>query len=598
MRLALQRWLAKPSAPLAIVALALLLSSPALFVGLAGDDYFHKLVLTGQGEIAAIPRDPLAMFVWADGDPERGHAMMEVGMTGWWSDPRLVMAYFRPLAVATHWLDYRLWPASPWLMHLHSLLWFALGLLLLSRLYRRLLAHAGPPFLPGLALLLYAIDDAHGMTLGWLANRNAILAFTLSLLVLLSHDRAVRDHDPRASRAAPLALLLALFAGESALAITGYLFAYALFLDPAPRRQALLRLWPCATVTVLWALAYRALGCGARGSGLVVDPGSEPLRYLGFALERVPVLLAGQFSILPSDAWEAYPMLARWLPWLMMAIVLFTLLVLGLAFWPLLRKEPVARFSALGCVLSAFPVSAQFPHDRLLLFIGMGAMPLVAMLIASWLQRGPPLHSMLGQRGQQAVTLGCVGLHLGLAPLLLPLRVRAPLDGARMVATAERSIDHSEAVRDKTVLLINPPFDAYAGYIPPMRAAEGIPRPRAVRWLATGGSDVLLERVDAHTLLVRPRGGFLALPSERMQRNPKNLMPQGYKVRFSDLTIEVKSLTPDGRPAEVLARFDRVLEDPSYELYAWGHKRFVPFTPPKIGETRVLPRVDFTALLL
>ncbi|MFI5309478.1 MAG: hypothetical protein ACHQ53_19130, partial [Polyangiales bacterium] len=518
MRSAFQRWLCRPAAPLAIGLIALLLASPALTTGLSGDDFFQRLVLTGRGDIAAIPKSPLAMFVWASGDEAQTRAMMEVGMTPWWTDPQLKMAYFRPLSVMTHWLDYRLWPDSPWLMHLHSLLWFALALLPLWRLYQRLL---GPPsgaaWLPALALLLFAVDDAHGMTLSWIANRNALVALAIGLPVIVLHDRAVRDADVRAGRVAPVVLLIALLGSESALAVPLYLLAYAVFLDPAPRGRALLRLLPHAVVVLLWGATYRAMGFGAHGSGLVVDPATEPLRYLASATERVPALLTAQLAFPPADFFEAYPLLAPWLPRVMNPVLLLVLVVMVLALVPLLRAQPTARFFALGAALATLPVCAQFPHDRLLLFVGVGGAPLVACLLRAWLERIDPPRSPLGLRGQWIVTRICVGLHLGLAPLWLPLRVRAPLDGQRMIDTADRSIDASAAVRDKTVVLMNPPFDAYAGYVPPTRAALGKNRPHAVRWLATAGGDVSIERVDARTLRVRPSLGFLALPSETMQ---------------------------------------------------------------------------------
>jgi hypothetical protein len=503
------------------------------------------------------------------------------------------MAYFRPIAVMTHWLDYRLWPNAPWLMHLHSLLWFAVVLLLLAQLYRRLLGRADQVWLPALALLLYAIDDAHAMTLGWIANRNAILALALGIPVLILHDRAARDGDRRARNAAPIVLGLALLAGESALAVLGYLFAYALFVDRAPRMRALLGLWPYAAVLALWAAFYRGAGFGAHGSGLVIDPGGEPLRFLRAALERAPVMLAAQVAIPPSDAWEAYPLLASWLQPAVLAWVCLVLLAFALAIRPILRDEPAARFFALGSVLSALPVSAQFPHDRLLLFIGLGAAPVVALLIARVL--APDARPV--PRFSRAAGYACIGLHLVLAPLLLPARVLAPWHGEIMIGRGDRSLDDSAAVRDKTLVLMNPPLDAYAAYLPPARAAQGRNRPRAVRWLATAGSDVRVTRVDDRTLRVRPTIGFLALPSEHMQRDPRDRMPVGYRVRYSDLTIEVTALTPDGRPAEILARFDRPLEDPSYEFYAWHGLQYEPFALPKVGASLVLPRVDFTKLL-
>ena len=208
------------------------------------------------------------------------------------------------------------------------------------------------------------------------------------LCVLLLHDRGAREQDPKAKRGGPIALLAPLLAGESALAVTAYLFAYALFLDPRPKRTALRALLPYAGVAAVWSIVYRALGYGARGSGLVVDPGSEPLRYLTRAAVRVPVMLTAEFGLLPADLWEAYPMLAPWLPRVMLLVVLLILLVFLLALLPILRVERVARCFALGALLSALPVAAQFPSDRLLFFPGIGGAALIALLIAPLLLPG------------------------------------------------------------------------------------------------------------------------------------------------------------------------------------------------------------------
>ncbi len=597
MRTALLRWLERPRAATQVVLLSLLLCAPALSTGLVADDYFHALVLRHIRTIEAIPTDPMALFVWASGDPAQAHAMMEVGMTGWWTDPEMVMAYFRPLSAVTHHLDYRLWPNTPWLMHLHSLLWFGLGLALLSRLYRSVLSTPLPAFVAPLALLLYGVDDAHGLVLSWVANRNALCALALGALVLVLHDRGRRHGDVRAGRVAVVALLAALLAGESALAVTGYLFAYALFFDPAPRPQALRGLLPYAGVAAAWALAYRALGFGAHGSGLVADPGSEPLRYLGLALTRVPVLLAAQLGFPPSDPWEAYVAIRPWLPAVMLGWALLQLAVIGCLLAPALRTQPAARFFALGSLLSLFPVASQFPHDRLLTFAGVGAAPVVALALAPLVQAardGVAVGGWLRRVG----LWGLFALHLVIAPLWLPLRVRAPLDLSRMIAGADQSVDDSPAVRDKTVILVNPPADPYAGLLPTLRAAQGRPMPRALRWLATGASEVRVTRVDARSLRVRPSAGFLSLPSERMQRNPARRMPVGYEVRYSDTTIRVTALTRDGRPSEILASFAAPLEDPRFVFMVWSsEKRFVPFALPAIGESRTLPKVDFSSLL-
>ena len=65
------------------------------------------------------------------------------------------------------------------------------------------------------------------------------------------------------------------------------------------------------------------------GSGLVIDPGGEPLRFLIAALTRAPVLLAAQVGVPPSDGFEGYPMLNGWLQPVMTAWA--WLVVLGFA---------------------------------------------------------------------------------------------------------------------------------------------------------------------------------------------------------------------------------------------------------------------------
>jgi len=612
MRSFFARVLSSSRAPVFIVLLGLVLVSPALGTGLAADDYFHSIVLGGpdSGPDAigtdAIPRGLSQLFVWADGSERRARAMMEIGMTGWWTNPELVMAYFRPISGVTHYLDHALWPDAPWLMHLHNILWLLLAWSGALALYRRVLggAQTASGLLPVLAFALYALDDARAMTVAWIANRNALVALALALPALALHDIAARPDRPHAgsptagfARVAPwLSAGLfgaALLAGESALAASAYLFAYAVTLDPAGPKRGLLRIAPHAAIALTWAISYRALGYGARHSGLVIDPGGEPLTFAWRLLERAPVLLAAQVGFPPSDAWEAYPALTPWLPAVMMAVALLTLLVMVLLIAPLWRRDPRARFFTLGALLAVVPVCAQFPHDRLLPFVGIGAMGTIALLLQPWLAGSTQELS----RRRRIALAGLLGLHLVLAPIWLPLRVRAPLDIERMVRAGERSIDDSPSVRDKTVVLVNPPIDAYAGYVPPMRASEGRPRPKAVRWLATGASDLVVTRLDPNTLRVRPQAGFLALPSERMQRDPGDRMPVGHRVPLSDLTIEITELTADGRPAEILAQFSGPLEHPRYLFLYWEGGQFQPFTLPEVGAEVRLPAVDFASLL-
>ena len=62
-------------------------------------------------------------------------------------------------------------------------------------------------------------------------------------------------------------------------------------------------------------------------------------------------------------------------------------------------------------------------------------------------------------------------------------------------------------------------------------------------------------------------------------------MKKGDTVRLTGLMVEVTGVTNDGRPKEVLFRFDVPLEDPSLRWIVFKDLAYVPFTPPAIGET-------------
>ena len=139
-------------------------------------------------------------------------------------------------------------------------------------------------------------------------------------------------------------LLLALLAGESAVAIFGYIAAHVLFLERGTLKQRALSLAPYALVAFVWHAAYHALGRGARFSGLYLDPAQEPLRFAAAVLTRAPLLLLGQLGLPPAEAPLFLPQLAQ--PIILLAIVVA--FWLAFAAWPLLRSDAQARFWTRG----------------------------------------------------------------------------------------------------------------------------------------------------------------------------------------------------------------------------------------------------------
>jgi hypothetical protein len=563
--------------------LAVVLTSTSLTVGLVVDDYFHRAVLLGSRIFGDFLDSPMDIFCFLDGDPERTSRMVDLGFLPWWTCAGIKASFWRPLTVFTHWLDYHLWPEHPVLMHLHSLAWFAVAVALVTLLYRRFMPSVG---LAGLAGLLYAIDDGHGMPVGFLANRNALLAVVFGVLALIAHDRWRREHWRAGAVLGPLLLALSLVSKEAGIATCAYLAAHALFFDRAGLRSRCLALVPYACVVIAWRAVWEYLGYGLAYSGPYVDPGSEPLRYALAVPKHAPLLLLGQWAFPPAESYLVLgfdKLLVLWL-----GAVGF-LIVLTIALIPPLRRDPSARFWGTGMFLSLLPACATFPADRLLFFVGIGAMGLLAQLLdgvfgkASWRPKSTAWRFIA-----KALGLFFVFIHLIVAPIALPIRAAFPA-GPKSTEKYYVRVDLDPSVEDQDVVIVNPPSILHAAYFLVEQEVAGKPVPRRMRLLAPGLQAVQIERTDERTLLIRPEKGFLSWVFERLFRDEQLPWSVSERIELTGVTIEVMDLTADGRPAVVAFRFDARLEDPSLRWLQFKDQVWQPFTPPAVGQRVVLP---------
>ncbi|MCA9539306.1 MAG: hypothetical protein KC620_10495 [Myxococcales bacterium] len=583
-----ERLLGHRRLPVFAALLAALLCAPALFTGWLHDDWVQQAMLRGL-DVALPHQRPLThFFAFLEGDPAVTGALRDVGVMPWWTPLDLRLCFFRPVTVLTHLFDHAVAPGSPVLAHAHNLLWLALVVLLAARLFGRLLP---TPAVAGLATLMYAVDESHGMPAAWVANRNALIATALGLLTVWLHLRWRRDGRIAAAFAAPVMLALALLSAEGAIATTAWLFAFAVWLDAGPRRARLLSLVPYALVVIVWRAIYSALGYGANGSGFYIDPLREPLAFVGAMLVRAPVLLADQFLTLPSTPVTFLEQPGQ------IAAALFALgLLLTLArfAWRRLRGDATAAFFATGLLLSVVPICAVFPANRVLWFVGFGGAGLVALLLRRLgvlLLR--PTEAPTPGRGARTLGRGLAALHLGLAALLLPAN-------ALSVAWMDRTlfdpcaadIPFAPELAEQTVVLINS-HELCASYARFRRAVRGQPVPGHVRLLASRFADVDVLGVDAHTIELRPAGGFHAHPADRFLRRPTDSLPLGQIIDLPGLRVTVTAVDDAGVVTAIEARFDVPLTDPSLVWRVTRNNRLEPFTPPEPGAHIRVPAVLF-----
>lgn len=577
-----------PRAHLWLVAVALALCAPSVASGFALDDHVLRVLARDDAGIAGLHADPWFLFSFTSGRPEDNRALMDEGvLLPWWSDEHHLNAFLRPLSSLDHRLDFALWPDAAWLMHVHSLLWFASLLLVVAHVFRTLAS--GPRALAVLAFALFALDGAHGMTVGWIANRNALIAAALALPAISAHHRFATLGWRPGRLLGPACFALGLLAGETALTVFGYLLAHAVALDRRPLVQRALSLAPYVLVIGAWRAVFVALGLGSAGSGAYHDPGSDPLGYLQALLVHLPVLLSAEVALPLADTWF-------WGPPEVQALQLALSVAGTLGFAAIahvcLRSDPEARFWMIGMVLSACAVAASVPGERLLLVPGVGGAAVLGKLL--WATRAAPG----SPRWHAPVFAAIVLVHFVASPLELPVRALGTGLVAAAIDRVDRDLPSTPELAEQSVIVLNAPFDVMVSYLQVGRQARGVPRPRHLHWLATASSPLRIEVRDAHTLRVQPELGFLSSSPERHYRGDPRALPKGARVELSAFTAEVVSATADGRPAVVDFRFREPLRSARYRFVRYADGRLSPWTVPEPGATLSLPREDYFATLL
>jgi hypothetical protein len=566
-----------------VVGIACLLSAPCLWLGFSLDDYIGRYL---YADIDAVG----SRLFWilsggygvANGVPADTSWQIEQGFAPWWTRRELLLELFRPFGMLTHWLDMQLWPASAMLQHAHSLLWLALLALAVTRLYRRALGAV----VGGLAALLFALDHTHGFVVGYICNRHALITATLGVLAFEQHLRERAAHPQRGPWLAVAGYGLALFSGESALGMLGYLIGHVCFVERGGFRQRALAVAPYAALTLLWRVAYSAAGFGAHGSGLYIDPGREPGHFLAAFVERAPLSLLGLFLGPPAEVSMLLPAAGQRV---LLAAALLVVLALAATFWPLLARDRWARCWTAGMLFALVPAATTYPHNRQLLFASFGAFGLVARLwhLHQLELLGQPLSRLLRFGGALG---GLVfGMHLWVSPVLEPL---ATLSSAAAAPLERAAAAVGDELAGRDAVFVSAPDYFAVKLVQLMRRIDGRPLARRWRALSFGAQPVIVERTDERTLTLDYPGGILGAPFLELYRDRRLPMARGERIALEGMEVEVLDTTDDGRPTRARFRFDVPLDAPSFRFYYWVNDGYAAFTPPAPGERVVVPGAE------
>jgi len=597
--------------------LGFVLSVAAWPAGLQLDDFFQGMILRGEVELGNGNRI-LDLFTFSKGNLDHNRADMATGLAPWWTSPGYRMNFFRPLAAITHWVDYTFWPRQKWLMHAQCSLWFAGSVVAVGYLFRRLFGHAtdevsglAAPHSPeisgrsaetasrqaatirwtaaaaaGLATLFFALRDEHAVTVAWIANRNLLVMTFFGALAWMLHSLWREQGSRLAAVAAPVCFGLALLSGEASAAIGGCLFAYALVLDRGTWRSRFLSLLPCGLVGVAWFLLYQSLHCGARESGIYLDPTQDFLAYAAGFLQRAPVYLASSFGFSSVNGLTfSRPVMQRGI----VASAVVGVTGIAAILFPVVRRDRLMQFFAVCMIPAIAPLCAGLATDRLMMIFNIPASGLTARFIQLIFNRVPQLSAETRwQRPARWLAGSWLAAHTIFAAIMLPINILGfgAYGSAFLRAVRSPAFDHAN-LAGQDLILINAPDGTYPLFLNFARADEGLPRPQCIRMIASSLSRFQVSRPDPCTLVVSLPDGMLPDVFSRMYRDlAHHPLAAGTRVDLPRFTVTVLESAPDRQPTRIACRFPVPLEDASLCLVEWRDGQFVPFIPPEIGGER------------
>jgi hypothetical protein len=600
-----QRWLEHPRLPPMLALGAVLVMLPALKLGLMMDDLPQRMVALppervpprlydlglplNSGSCATVVRD---FFFGYYREPQAGVLARNYGILPWWTPDSLRIGLWRPVTAFTHWLDYRLYPDLPALMHAQNIAWFAAVVFLVTILYRRLM---GPGLAAGLAGLLFLLDYNTCFPVSFVANRGFILSLCLGLACLYQHHRWRAELRRSGLLWSALFLALAVFANEGGASTLAFLLAYALVLESGPLRRRALTLLPALSVIVLWRIVYALSDSGVFHVGGYIDPSKEPLLFAREVLPRAIVLLGGQLTqVAPELMLAVKPSLQP------QATLLFGVpVVAALAvFAPWLRREKTAVFWLVVMLLAAIPAATVVPLGKNLAFVAVGAYGLIASFLAGLFSRSGRLPHSLSYR-TLAWAAGAL-LLLAHGPGAIAGRVLVTAGLGPSWEHIERTLDigNPPDLENKDVIVINSPVMLALAYEPFAKAYAHQPLPRTLRTLVPGCTSFEVERTDEKTLAIESKAPNIFACDDFDAVHPLYAMrfsnvflgelefKKGQRFERGPVVAEILELDAAELPSRVAFRFNASLDSPSFLWLRFNFqtRSHEPFPVPAIGQ--------------
>jgi hypothetical protein len=579
-----------------LIALSLILIGvaahlPSLRWGFLYDDFIHQFML-GKIESSG-PSRAWRLFDFGT-RPSAGQPLFNWGFYPWWTDPDFKIRFFRPVAslsiAADHWL-YGHWAPG---YHATSIALFAGLLVLVYRLFRSLKLPDGAALW---ALAFMALNDVNALPVGWIANRNTLLAtlFLVGMLLALHSNR----RRPRTIKIVIAAICFLLACGSKESGIIGLpLAALHELLYPAKegplslraRLSAMLKspaLWVVLACTCVYFAGYAIAGYGTR-SLLYPTPWRSPGQFFGRLAAIGP--LAGM-SLLFGISADMISGLPQHMWWILAVAAVILLVVLRIMARTMTWTPAVGL--ALGLIIfSLLPEAGADPSDRLLLNASIGT----SLLIGLFLYQLGSWRTLLAKRHLAPLALAAVLVFRGIILTLPSTWIRgwgfSKMGEYDRAFIAEADIDRQRPA-PRNVFVLNSPTSLLAVTMMATWAVTHDDDGTRIHMMQMGRRGLEWHRQDGRRMTLTARG--TAFGDQRFERlfctgHPAQAGQVHYRTSaFTAIPLEVE---PNG-VRRVLLEFDHDLDDDAYQFLEWDRNQncFIRIPPPRIGETVEIPEI-------
>jgi len=554
------------------------------FSSFMADDFMQLGILEGVSPAAWL--GPMDVYTLADGDPAHMRTLKDSGAFQWFWNPEFKAKFFRPLSSVLLIMDHAIFGLNPIGYSIHNLLWFAALIIAAGFLMQR----AVPGRIGSLAIIIFSISGIHWYAVYWTAARHIIVAASIGLWSLLAYTKWREQGWKKGRIISIIGILFSLLAGEAALGVLAYFFAYELLATDDALKQKLKNLLPFIILTVAYLIVYTSLGYGAYGGSGYLNPVSAPLGFL-LAFPGRFLALAGSMIIGGHAELWMFPSIRLY----MILIAVLIIILLSILFkkvsslkWngtgPLAYRDPSprgrrgVRWMLLGSVISLIPFSAASPGARCLVVPFAGGAVVISFVLYYWWKSVRKLPGLK----IRVLSIFCwllLFLHFVFAPIqrFVGPGFAKKVFVNRLKSVLEKAEFNHQQPPQKIVLVTVPDFSIglHSYYY---RKLNREPLPGSWWVLSWENCDHRVFRSNSNTFELELINGSMSRP----------FLKKETVIELTGMAVTVLKADKEGAIG-IEFRFDCSLDDPSLKFLAWIDEGLKAIQMPPVGQSIFLP---------